>query len=205
DQGMLMHEYADDDLSTPESLLKETVSYARTILNDLQNANIIVGDKWNPNISIVAVACVPDPEDDAFHKKYNPDETIVRREAYEASHPAIVDSIFQIVIRNLMKKAGFRDRKNLKGGHADFREDEFNMGGTRGMLSISDISIACVTLPQNLRRALTVSDEDLEKLCLRSLQQSFAHMGRVRNQADVERVAKIAKKNIKPGFDPKLN
>lgn len=202
-----MHEYDDKDLSTPESLLKETVSYARTILDDLHNANIIVGNKWNPNISSVGIACIPDPDDDDFHKKYKPDETIVRRESYEASHPAIIDS-FDLLIRKLMKNAGFRDAKDSAGhrkGLADYREDEFSKGGTRGLLSISDISIACVTLPQKLRQALSVDDADLEKLCLKSLQQCFAETGRMKHQAEVERVAKIAKKNIKPGFDPKLN
>ncbi|MCE9508702.1 MAG: hypothetical protein K8R48_10395, partial [Alphaproteobacteria bacterium] len=127
-----MHEYDDNDDSTPESLLKETVSYARTILNDLQNANIFVGDQWNPMILNTGLRCATDPEDDAFHKKYSPHATLVRRESYETSHPAVVDAVFDRLISTLMKKAGFRDRKNLKGGHADFREDEFNMGGTRG-------------------------------------------------------------------------
>jgi hypothetical protein len=205
---MAMHEYDDNDPSTPESLLKETVGYARTILNDLQNANILVGDQWNPAISIVAVTCVADPEDDAFHKKYNPHETIVRRESYEASHPAIVDSVYHLLIKKLMERADFRDVDDLadrQKGHANFKESDFHIGGTRGLLSISDIGISCVTFPQKLRQALSVNDADLENLCLQSLQERFAEMGKFKRQVEVEQIKKIAEKRIKPGFDPKLN
>ncbi len=180
-----MYEYGDNDFMTPNLLFEETVVYARMILDDLQRADMVRNPRqWNPEVVSVGVQCAL-PGSAYYGSRKLTEDMLVNRESYQTTHPAIVDAVYHRLIKKLMERAGFNDADpvNTRKRVSDFLPNDFAIGGTRGVTSISSVHICCHTPPERLRQALTVNNEDLERLCLETLQESFAAMGAFRKRS----------------------
>ncbi len=169
-----MHEYGDHDNSTPESLLDDTVAYARVILEDLKQAKI-TPDKRNAAVQQIGVHCLSDEADDYVRNMFKKNGyLIIEREEYGTSHPAIVHS-FQSVLDKLMGEAGLVKTDPGKP-YTEYKDGDFSHGGSISSTSIISIHLAGVTSPKKMSDALMVDDDKLRRLCKEALEENFAMM-----------------------------
>lgn len=170
-----MSVYRDDDQSTVETLLDETVRYAEDILTALRHANIVSCAKWNPDVYSASVTCLSPNCADYIVNLYarESDDLVVRRLSYDASHPAIVDS-FVKVIQHMMKDASFSCVEGK--AYKDYQPNDFGYGISRGATSISCFGISCHALPEALETVLWVDRETLREYCTVALKESFSEM-----------------------------
>jgi hypothetical protein len=159
------------DTATPESLLDETLRFAKEMIADLK-ATEIRPSRFSGDVMSIRFRYMPPDADmpESLRRQLSQDETFIERAETEVSHPAIINA-FREVMNGVMKDAGFKEAKDRRPKY--FREGEFTCAGSQTMLSIWDYSLSCKTSPDKLKQALEVTDDRLRALCLKGLRSSI--------------------------------
>ena len=191
--------YDDQDRSTPHSLLDETVTFAREILNALGSVQVSKHKKFSGIYSIGVECCTAETPD--FIRKMYADKGafIAERDSFEAPHPAVSGS-FRSIIEKLMNESGFTRAK--AGERAEnHQQNKFSIGEIADTTSIMSFTIDCNGSPERLRAALMPAENQLRRACLEALNENFAKMSVFRDmqkEAGLDQMPKAVKPSRHP-------
>ena len=191
--------YDDQDRSTPHSLLDETVTFAREILNALGSVQVSKHKKFSGIYSIGVECCTAETPD--FIRKMYADKGafIAERDSFEAPHPAVSGS-FRSIIEKLMNESGFTRAK--AGERAEnHQQNKFSIGEIADTTSIMSFAIDCNGSPEKLCAALMPTEDQLRRICLEALNENLARMsvfGDMQKETGLDPIPKSLKPARRP-------